>query len=151
MIKGRGCPEIDCTETYAHCYMSSPFFGSLSSLLRVSSCLVIWPSNVCWIASCSIPLIADAHHLSEGTSHCLRFYAFAHPPTEESMMAAFSIPQFRSSVPNVALYLSDVLAHASMFLTPFATSSYMRGLFIRLRLCLVFCLSNKNHWGPYPY
>ena len=21
MIKGRGCPEIDCTETYAHCYI----------------------------------------------------------------------------------------------------------------------------------
>ena len=63
------------------------------------------------------------------------------------MMAAFSIPQFKSSVPNVVLYLSDVLAHASMFLTPFATSSYMCGLFIRLRLCLVFCLDNKNHRG----
>ena len=22
MIKGRRCPEIDCTETYAHCYTS---------------------------------------------------------------------------------------------------------------------------------
>ncbi len=33
--------------------MSSPFFGTLPHLLRVSRCLAIWPSSVCWIASCS--------------------------------------------------------------------------------------------------
>ena len=25
MIKGRRCPEIGCTETYAHCYMEYIF------------------------------------------------------------------------------------------------------------------------------
>ena len=46
MIKGRRCPEIDCTETYAHCYMNALFSlnglpHSLSSVLRrVPICVI---------------------------------------------------------------------------------------------------------------
>lgn len=38
-----------------------------------------------------------------------------------------------------------MLVHASMFLTPFAISGYILGLFSRSQSCLVFRLDNKNH------
>ena len=46
MIKGRRCPEIGCTETYAHCYMNALFSLNglphrLSSVLRrVPTCAI---------------------------------------------------------------------------------------------------------------
>ena len=123
--------------------MSSPFFGNLPSLLRVSRCLAIWPSSACWIASCSS---LDCR-CNPPVRRCVA--AFVPSPLRicyrRIMVAAFSMPRFRSSGPNVALYLSDVLAHASMFLAPSATSSYMRGLFSSSRPCLVFCVNNRNH------
>ena len=61
--------------------------------------------------------------------------AAPHPPTEASSIAACSMPELKSSLPYVALYLSEILAQETMpYFSDFSTLSNIRGLFLRSRL-----------------
>ena len=99
-----------------HDYLAQPAFGSVVCRRDLE---VQHESEQ--VADC-IADLADAICLSEEVLQCLRLIVFVHPPTEEFMTVAFSMPRFRSSIPNAVLHLSDVLVHASMFFTPFVIS-----------------------------
>ena len=59
MAKGRGCPEIGCTETYAHCYSYRLDFSGGSDRLILHNAIVF--SLLAWVFALFVKAIKISH------------------------------------------------------------------------------------------
>ena len=119
MLRARRASSIWCD-----CYVRSFFWNSAQFFEGVRMPCHLAFKRVLDCILFNSHRIADAICCQRMALQCLRLCASVHPPTDESMTATFSVPLFRSSVPNATLYLSDVSPHtktASDHLPPVRT------------------------------
>ena len=115
MLRARRVSSIWCD-----CYVQSFFWNSAQFFEGVRMPCHLAFKRVLDCILFNSHRIADAICCQRMALQCLRLCASVHPPTDESMTVTFSVPRFRSSVQNAALYLSDVSPHAKVATEPFA-------------------------------